>query len=141
MTGITLTDQSGTVSSPAWASVYHGTPSPDCGWTNIGTSTSATLENNSLAVFISGDNPVNTGNNCEYSANGYGGYLGYTFSWSTDGTIVSGQHAADLTVSFQNDGSHFVYVTVTDAQSQQATRNFAVTSESSDPPELTCAVM
>jgi hypothetical protein len=107
--------------------------------TSIGTSSTATLENQSPQVFISGSNPVNTGINCTYVANGYGGFPGYAFSWSTDGTIVSGQNSASLTVNFSSDGSHFVSVTVTDSQGQQATKNLSVTSQTSSPPELTCA--
>jgi hypothetical protein len=116
MTGITLTDQSGT-------------------------GTTVTLENNALQAFISGDQTVNTGNNCTYNANGFGGYPGYTFSWSADGTIVSGQNAASMTVVFNSDGSHLVSVTATDSQGQHYTQGLTVTSQTSDPPQLSCAVM
>jgi hypothetical protein len=141
MTGITLTDQSGTVSSPAWSLVSYSGLSPNCGWSNIGTSTTVTLENNALQAFISGDQTVNTGNNCTYNANGFGGYPGYTFSWSADGTIVSGQNAASMTVVFNSDGSHLVSVTATDSQGQHYTQGLTVTSQTSDPPQLSCAVM
>jgi hypothetical protein len=98
------------------------------------------LSNLSPVASISGYNPVNTGINCQYAASVYGGYPGYTYSWSTDGTIVSGQNTSALTVNFGSDGSHFVSVTVTDAQSETASKALNITSQTSNPVQLTCNV-
>lgn len=138
-TGISLANSSGAV-TPSWGWVNYG-PSPDCGWAHVvNSSTSVTLTNLSPVAFISGETPVNTGNNCQYDATVYGGLPGYTYSWSTDGTILSGQNTAQITVRFSSDGSHFVSVTVTDALSETAGKTLNVTSQTSDPPQVTCSV-
>jgi hypothetical protein len=130
MTNVAITDASGTISSPSWFETLTSGLSPSCGWASVGTSTTASIQQTTLAAFVSGESSVNTGANCNYSASAVGGYGGYTYLWSVDGTIVSGQNTSEITANF-TDGTHLVSVLVTDAQSQSTYGNLYVTSQSS----------
>lgn len=94
-----------------------------------------------LTGSVSGLSNVNTNRNCDYSVGASGGYPPYSgYSWTVDGTIVSGQGTSSVTVNFTSDGNHLVSVDVTDSHSVRTTAALWVTSSTQDPTQLTCGV-
>lgn len=87
-----------------------------------------------LQAWIWGWTDVSSSSSCQlsYSAHATGGAGGYTFSSiTTDGTIVnSGSNT--IVVAFPTPGSHWVHVTVTDADETTASITFTVLSEPSN---------
>jgi hypothetical protein len=94
-----------------------------------------------LTPAVFGENPVNTGRNCDYSLTIYGGYPPYTIQWSVDGTLNSGQGTMGISMTFDTDGSHLVSALVTDSKGNATYGNLYVTSQTTDPPEITCQAM
>jgi hypothetical protein len=91
-----------------------------------------------LTPAVFGENPVNTGRGCDYSLSIYGGYPPYTIQWSVDGTLTQGQGTMGISMTFDSDGSHLVSALVTDSHGQATYGNLDVTSQTTDPPEVTC---
>jgi hypothetical protein len=77
----------------------------------------------------SGPTSVNTGETCNYSAIPNGGYSPNSYSWTVDGTTLSGQNTGSINASFI-DGVHAVTVTATDGQGNTASNTSYVDSES-----------
>jgi hypothetical protein len=101
--------------------------------------TDVTVQHEPLAVSVSGPTSVNTGPSCQFDANPSGGYSGYSYQWTADGTIVGSSTSSQVTVQFTADGTHSVSVLVTDSHSQQHGGGTSVTSSTASPPAITCS--
>jgi hypothetical protein len=131
---ISLSNRAGTVSQ-SWAT--DSGPVSGCARAEINGSTSVAILENIVAGFIDGPTSVNSGMTCTYTAFPSGGWGGpYSFSWSVDGTILSGQGTNQITASF-TDGNHQVSVQETDSQGVVGGINITVSSQTSS--EFTCA--
>lgn len=115
-TNITVTDRFGTVMPSSWTKTLGPNDTPSCGRDLVSSGSTVTIQENSLSASISGPTSVDTGISCDYSVGAFGGFGGYTYLWSTDGTITDGQGTAAVDVTFGSDGSHSVEVQVTDSQ-------------------------
>jgi hypothetical protein len=131
---ISLSNRSGTVSQ-SWSTV-NGTTNAGCARTEVNGSTSVAIMQHVVSGYMIGSLSVNTGNTCTYSAVASGGWGGpYTYSWTVDGTILSGQGTDQITASF-TDGNHSVAVEETDSQGVVGGINITVFSQTSG--EFTC---
>jgi hypothetical protein len=86
----------------------------------------------SLRGTLEGPTTVKASSLCSYQYIAYvnGGAGGYSYNWSTSGTITQNNGSA-ITASFASPGTHWVAVTVTDAVGTTIQRSLYLTSSTS----------
>jgi len=128
---LAVADRSGPVSltSSSWGKIPGTGYMSGCGTDFVTTGTTITFRNVSLSVIAAGLTSVNTGESCTYSAIPNGGYAPNSYTWTVDGTILSGQNTGVINASF-SDGIHAVTVHATDGKGFTASNTIDVDSES-----------